>query len=207
MAESVTATGAGMRDFLDWAAKKGELNASTANALRVAASKVLASEDDPDGVDVRSLSVDHCLERFENLSRAQYTSASMATYKTRFRNAVSMYLAWVDNDPTWKTVMKVRGVARSRKPPVPPAGPAAHDDQPLEGFTGGQPGHPRGNMAPTVTYQMPLRPDLLVQIQLPVDLTRADAERVAKFVESLAFDKPSHTGSANVPDASEGVED
>jgi hypothetical protein len=41
-----------------------------------------------------------------------------------------------------------------------------------------------------VTYHLPLRPDLIVQLQLPVDLTPGDAARVAAFVKSLVFEAP-----------------
>lgn len=38
-----------------------------------------------------------------------------------------------------------------------------------------------------VSYEMPLRPGLLVRFTLPSDLTHDDADRVASFVRSLAF--------------------
>lgn len=38
-----------------------------------------------------------------------------------------------------------------------------------------------------IAYDLPLRPDLLVRLTLPADLTKADADRVAEFVQSLAF--------------------
>ena len=40
----------------------------------------------------------------------------------------------------------------------------------------------------TITYDLPLRPDLVVRLSLPLDLTAADAERVAGFVRSLVFE-------------------
>ena len=41
--------------------------------------------------------------------------------------------------------------------------------------------------ARTVTHAFPLRSDLIVHIELPIDLTRVDAARLAAFVASLAF--------------------
>jgi hypothetical protein len=40
-----------------------------------------------------------------------------------------------------------------------------------------------------VTYPYPVRPGLLAQVSLPADLTAKEADRVAKFVASLAFDE------------------
>jgi hypothetical protein len=41
-----------------------------------------------------------------------------------------------------------------------------------------------------VSYPFPLRPGMLAQISLPADLTKAEAKRLAAFVESLAMDEP-----------------
>lgn len=41
-----------------------------------------------------------------------------------------------------------------------------------------------------VAYDIPLRPDLMIRITLPIDLTAEDADRVAGFVRTLVF-KPS----------------
>ncbi len=38
-----------------------------------------------------------------------------------------------------------------------------------------------------MAYDFPLRRDLITRITLPVRLTRADADRIAAFVETLPF--------------------
>jgi hypothetical protein len=38
-----------------------------------------------------------------------------------------------------------------------------------------------------IAHDMPIRPDMIVRIVLPFDLTMADADRIAAFVRSLAF--------------------
>jgi hypothetical protein len=42
-------------------------------------------------------------------------------------------------------------------------------------------------LGPMLVYNFPLRPDLVVRLSLPADLTGAEAERFAGFVRSLAF--------------------
>lgn len=171
------------------AGHEGALNETTARALKGAANRVLQVEDDPDHVDLRSLDVEAVLDRFETLYRTGYTSGSMSTYKTRFRQAITMYLAWLDQDPHWKSVVKSRRTA------------PREDVSAVSVMSGRQ--RATSEVQPTdaghrlVTHHLPLRPDLLVRIELPVHLTRTDAERIAAFVRSLAFDD----GQAMVQDA------
>lgn len=202
MTDFQTATSAGLREFLDWAGGRGEINPTTAAALKGAVGQVLQVEDEPDQVDIRSVDVEDTLDRFENRFRTKYTSGSMSTYKTRFRQAVSMYLAWLDKDPAWKSVVRSRrststasrtrvtnagrGTTSGPVDAVPTSGEAAAQEAPLVATSD------------LVRYHLPLRPDLIVQIELPVNLTKSDAERVASFVRSLAFDEPSSSGAPDV---------
>jgi hypothetical protein len=41
-----------------------------------------------------------------------------------------------------------------------------------------------------MTYDVPLRPDLIVRLTLPIDLTETDAKRLSSFVDALAFSGP-----------------
>lgn len=43
---------------------------------------------------------------------------------------------------------------------------------------------------PVTTYDVPLRPDLIIRMTLPVDLTEADADRLAAFFRGLVFSDP-----------------
>jgi len=38
-----------------------------------------------------------------------------------------------------------------------------------------------------IQHPFPLRPDLMIFLELPVDLTEVDAERIATFVRGLAW--------------------
>jgi len=118
-----------------------------------------------------------------------------------------MYLAWSDGDPTWKNVRTRRtsGTPRvGRAALTKTTDTDVNASDPDQGSVLLQSLHRRTMSAPTVTYQLPLRPDLLIQIQLPVDLTQTDADRVAAFVRSLAFDRPM-PASRSDDEADEGV--
>ena len=43
---------------------------------------------------------------------------------------------------------------------------------------------------PVATYDVPLRPDLIIRMTLPVYLTEADADRLAAFFRGLVFPEP-----------------
>jgi hypothetical protein len=190
MAEINTGTGAGLREFLDRAASRGDLNSSTAHGLKAVATKVLEIEEDPDGVDIRSLDVENLLERFAILQRAQYTPGSMRTYQSRFRNAVTMYIAWLDNDPNWRKVVKSRQPSersgKAGKPTLPEQDQATPN--PVRVADADTSIARDSDIPPMVNYRLPLRPDLIIELTLPVDLTASDAARVASFVKSLSFD-------------------
>jgi hypothetical protein len=200
MAEMDSATTAGLYEFLDWAGSKGELNLTTAGALKGAVGKILQVEDNPSSVDIRSLDVENVLGRFETRYRTGYTSGSMTTYKTRFRQAVAMYLAWLDKDPRWKTIVKNRRATDTAKGrgsvSTGASSSAASVTTPPQSAATNAFGSADATSR-LVKHHLPLRPDLLVQIELPVHLTRADAERVAFFVKSLAFDDSPLTRDAD----------
>ncbi|MBL0749399.1 hypothetical protein [Nocardioides baculatus] len=189
MSESAAeGTGAGLQDFLAWAGRTGEMNPTTAEAWAVACRRVLALEDDPENVDLRQVDVDTLLSRFENLNRTKFTSSSMKTYQSRFRAAVTAYLAWLANEP-WKPAKRL---SRKKSDSGNGSGAATPASGATEKSTThaavSTPKQPAHETAPRlVTYQVPLRPDLMISISLPVDLNEADAARISAFVSSLAF--------------------
>src|SRR5450759_3976332 len=197
MTEAKDGTGAGLLLFLAWAGDKGELNSVTAKALASAVRAMLSIEAEPNLVDIRSLDVDRLMERFDTLNRTKYSTGSMSTYKSRFRQSVAMYLAWLDNNSSWKMAGKSsRGSSsqqtRSGRPrkagTVDGAATAPEPDLAAQG----------AQVPRLVAYDVPLRPDMIVRLTLPFDLTQSDAERVATFVRSLAFapaPRPAPAGS------------
>lgn len=192
-------TGSGLLAFLKRLGERGEINASTADNLRRAAGKILEIEGDLDGIDIRTLDVDSLLDRFETLRRLDYNADSMQTYKSRCRQAVALYQAFLAGDPDWKASVRrdgpskatsgrlvARRAAKTRpepKPRTPPETPP----QPAETTSSAAGAHEAPAVPRLVTYDVPLRPDLIIRLSLPVDLTEADAERLAALIRSLAF--------------------
>jgi hypothetical protein len=179
-------TGAGLLEFLDWASRKGEINPSTASSWSTACRRVLAIDDSPEDVDLRQLDIERFLDRFENLHRTDYSTGSLETYKSRFRQATNAYLGWLANDPSWKPA---RRILTRKKPGTAATSQKAREDQQTKIEGAASPPQPpqHGGAPRLIAYTIPLRPSLMVDLTLPVDLSSADAERIATFVRSLAF--------------------
>jgi len=171
VSEISSGTRAGYVEFFAGLAQRQEIDRSNAKNYLHAGSRVMSVESA--AVDVRDLNVDDVLARFE-AQNPDLSPESVKTYRSRFRVGIAMYRAFLDGDDDWKNAgrsVSVRdavatGQARGRVQP-----------------DGDVPGR-------IIAYDLPLRPDLLVRINLPVDLTTADADRLAAFVRSLAFDRP-----------------
>jgi hypothetical protein len=189
-------TGAGLTAFLDWAGGKGELNPTTAKLYRSTVKKVLAVEDDWQHVDVRKVNVDNLLDRFEMLNRTRYSQGSMATYRTRFRQATEMYRAWLERRPDWK-VAAGRTVTIRRKRAAKASATDAGSKAPAPNAPDRSEPVRASSDVRLIAYDLPLRPDLVVRLNLPIDLTATDAARVATFVESLAFGDSSASAAAS----------
>jgi len=203
MAEAHDGSGGGLDLFLEWAGRTGEMNPTTANSYRTAAGKILGVTEDTDGTDVTTLDIEAVLARWENLNRTKYSSGSLLTYKSRFRQAVTMYKAWLVKDPDWKQAGKGSSATGS-KPATKQGRPRKSADAPTRLASSdivtndGRPSDLAG--VRMVAYDMPLRPDLLVRLTLPIDLTKHDAERISAFVSSLAFTSANAVSTATSTD-------
>jgi hypothetical protein len=200
MSDVHAGSGAGLLAFLSWAASKGELPEARVSNLRVAVNNVLAIEAEPDEVDIRSIDIEGILDRFEILNRVRYNSSSMQTYRSRFRQAVEMYRAFLEGGTSWKSVARLTKAARSstgngaRKKVAPSASARPQAKPSSESTSAGATGATvpvQDKGTPLIAYDLPLRPDLIVRLTLPVGLTPEDADRLASFVRSLAFVQPS----------------
>jgi hypothetical protein len=186
-------TGSGCIAFLDWAGKRGEVSAATAESMAVAVRKVLAVEAEPDGVDLRKVDPQDLFGRFETLNRLNYTTASLKAYRTRFFRAYGMYMSWLDKRPDWKTASASSNPAAAR-PAVRGSNSASAKRKPrvAGNATVTNPAPAKAPLAPDeamVPYDMPLRRGLRARLVLPEMLTRDDAKRLCSFIDSLAFDQ------------------
>lgn len=178
-------TGTGLLRDISRRIEAGSLPRPTGSAQITAVRRILGLSAGWESRDIRDLDVEQQLERFEAESGADYTPGSLSTYKTRFRKAVAAYLTEFD------------GQGNASTPPEEPTGRiftptyASHE----VGTTRLRPTTPRADRrdkAPPPPgmerFTFNVRPGQLAYLELPVDLTKAEAKRLAAFVDALAVD-------------------
>jgi hypothetical protein len=165
--------------FLDHAGDKGLMPAATAQALAVATRNVLGILAENEKADLSQLDLDAAIKRFNNKRARDFNPTSLKEYGRRIRRAVDLFLSWRE-DPANFTI-------KSRTPSAPrkkdkghansePITREAPTDQPPEEASG------------TFRSALPIRPGLVVTLMnVPYDLTDAEAERIATFVRMLAL--------------------
>jgi hypothetical protein len=166
-------------EFLDHAGDKGLMPAATAQALAVATRNVLGILTDNERGDLRQLDLEAAIKRFINKRAKDFNPASLKEYGRRVRRAVALFLGWRE-DPANFTI-KTRTTSASRKKDreadyeEPEIKQAPTEQIPDE-------------VAGTYRSAVPVRPGLVVTlVNIPYDLTSAEAERIAGFVRMLAL--------------------
>jgi hypothetical protein len=166
-------------EFLDHAGDKGLMPAATAQALAVATRNVLAILSDAEKSDLSQLDLDTAIRRFTNRRAKDFNPTSLKEYGRRVRRAVGLFLNWRE-DPANFTI-KTRNTSSPRKKDKGTANsePAVRDMEQVP-----------DDVAGTYRSSVPVRPGLVVTlINIPNDLTSAEAERIAGFVRMLALDR------------------
>ena len=178
-------TGAGLISFLTWAIDKNELVSSTASALRTGCQKVLAVDQSWQSIELRSADVDSMLVRFQNKHRGDMKDRTREQYAQRFRQAVEMYIRWLDGD-AWKPSTRVQH-------PKSPLGSSIQNTSTVNGPQGlSNPSPPKSEINVRLqngflTYPYPIRPGIQASIILPEDLTPEEAKRLSAFIAALAI--------------------
>ena len=201
MSDMSSGTGEGLLLFLDWTIEKSELPRPTASALKTASKKVLSVEEEWQGVNLRGLNTEDLLRRFSIRSRSEYTEKSLTVYRQRFTQAVNMYLTYLD-DGDWRPRHGRTSSATRNGAPKNATGKQNNSTTAphLEPATQSPVEQAPAQAAPSVhaavldpgliEYPFPIRPGLRARLILPDDLTSSEAERVAAFIKTLAFDTP-----------------
>lgn len=188
-------TAAGLLSFIEWTISRHELVPATATTYRTAARRVLEGEGDPASIDLRRIDVDELLRRFANRRRGDFKEQSLNAYAMRFRQALSMYLSYLDGGDWRPTPRAARrqddktDSAGRRRPSMPPRTAVE------SGNADTDPPHPdsRAVAAAMITFPLPIRPGVRGQLVVPEDLTAAEAQRISQVVAALVV-------GANDPD-------
>lgn len=166
--------------FLDHAGDKGLMPAATAQALAVGTRNVLGVLAEDEKADLGQLDLDAAIKRFTNKRARDFNPSSLKEYGRRIRRAVELFVDWREDPANFK--IKTRATAG----PGPREKKEARDSEP--------PGREAGSeqavdeVAGTYRSSVPVRQGIVVTlVNIPKDLTSAEAERIASFVKMLAL--------------------
>ena len=132
--------------------------------------------------DLRTLELAPVVKRFHNKRAHDFTPQSLKEYERRVNRAVKLYLEWKADPSTFKVA--IRSTQSARRRTKVPLLDEPSDPPPISGFES-----PFQPIPGTYQTSVPLGPGRIVTIaNLPMDLTKAEADRLVKFVQMLALE-------------------
>lgn len=172
-------------DFLDYLARKGLMNKTTASARKAAANKILGILEADEAEDVTALDLDDVLMRFSNIAGANYTPDSLNTYKSRLKSAIEDFISYVENPMSFRPSVANTGRRTTERQKASPGDEKSSRPMPVSKRETST-----FLLAPAASVSIlpiPIRPDLTVHVQgLPYDLTSAEAAKIANVIRAMA---------------------
>jgi hypothetical protein len=170
-------------EFLDYLARKGLMNKTTASARKAAANKVLGILDAHEAEDVTSLDLDDVLMRFSNIAGANYTPESLNAYRSRLKSALEDFKSYIENPMAFRPSVANTGRKSAERQKASTSedrsNKATPKKEPSTFF--------QAPVASVSILPIPIRPDLIIHVQgLPYDLTVAEAAKIANVIRAMA---------------------
>ncbi len=196
------ATGEGLIRFLDYVGEKGLVNQGTAKAYRITSREILSTvegEETWESVDLRGLDVDDLLARFATKAGMRYTPKSLQTYRSRFRKALGLYIEYLQDPGGWRPAKpqpRPGASGRGRRATVAAAtepvraGNAIWAPSTSADLEAGA--HSYAQRLDMHNYTYPIRREgrtVFATLQLPVDLSMKEAERIGAYLRTLAVEE------------------
>lgn len=168
-------------DFLTHAGKRGLMPAATATALGVAVRNVFGVLKENEQNDLSRVDVDAVFKRFTNKRKRDFSPGSLKEYDRRVRRALDLYVKWRDDPANFSVKTRATSAAGTKQRNE---GVGVRPTDTSEPHVRGQASPPQG---PGYTSSIPIRTDWVVTLtNIPPDLTRPEADRLATFVRMLA---------------------
>lgn len=165
--------------FLKQAGMEGLINPATARARRNALDHLAGELNEGEQADIRMIDVDQLVSRFHKLEGSSIRPETLELYGERLKKGLDDYLRWLDAPSkfTPSARERVRNFARGSV-----AAPALNDEQ-----RAAERIRLEATENPSRIVPVPVRSDHVVYIDnLPLDLTPAEAERIARIVRAFA---------------------
>lgn len=160
--------------FLKHAGMEGMINPAVARARRKAVERLVDEMTETERADVRQLDVDELASRFHKLEGSSIRSEALSLYAERVRMAQTDFLAWTESPAGFQSV----GGEQRR---AVPRGSITPEREVAERIILESTENP-SNIVPIA-----LRDDETVYVaNLPLDLTRQEADRIARVVRAFA---------------------
>jgi len=178
--------------FLKQAGMEGLINPAAARSRRNAVEQLHAEMTEHERLDVRKLDVDELASRFHKLEGSSIRVEALALYVERFKMALIDFTKWNEQPAGFETIggERARAIPR-RKDGRPGVSPEQAEAERicLEVCD-----------TPTDVVPVALRRDLTVHIAgLPMDLTRAEADKIVRVVRAFVLDSEDEAGSESSP--------
>ena len=159
----------------NFVAEKGLMNKNSANALRTACSHILGVLDDWETTDINELDLEVVIKRFQNLKRRDFKPQTLDAYGKRFQQAVELFRDFNRDPSSWSHKSRANTSSETRRNKTP------QKTVEVKNETKNDIGRPSG----LIDYPFPLRPDTIVALQLPTDLTEDEVKRLQAFIQAL----------------------
>jgi len=174
-------------DFLKQAGMQGLINPASARSRRNAFERLGRELTDEERRDVRRIDVSDLASRFHKLEGSSIRPETLEVYVQRTRQALNDFLGWKKDPDSFVSAGRERSHAFNRLA----GGRAAlsPEQRAAERIT------LQAIENPTDVVPVPIRPDQVVYLaNLPLDLTEAEAERIAGIVRAFAHRSGSTDG-------------
>jgi hypothetical protein len=169
--------------FWDLVSEMGLIKRNTARALSVATRKVLSVEENWETLDITTMDLDAIIETFKRLSSEAYNTETINAYVNNFRRALNVYLDYLDDPAGWRQfaasesgrTLELEVRSDWRRGEWIKASPFEEEIE-------------KGPEADVRTYAFRLRSGCVVDLELPIDLSRKDVNRIKTFLDALLLD-------------------
>jgi hypothetical protein len=177
-------------DFIGYAVEKGLVNTNTGGGWRSAASKIL--EDFGDDDDLAGIDVPSEVLRYNNRHPGVLSPDSLNQYQKRVITILAEFTKYQNNPTTYKGVLRGPIVSKGdsakkdgKRPPLkqlsaPDTSAVAQTEAPQHRLS--------AVTESSLMMPFPLRPNFLVQIIVPRDMTKDEASRLCTFISALGQD-------------------
>lgn len=162
--------------FMRQSVQSGTINPQTARSRKLAAEQLLVELKSHERNDMRLVDVEELASRFHKLQGSTIRAESMAVYKSRLRDALADFTAWVDDPEAFQPRESEFRLTRDLLKNEPDDHRQAREELALN--------PPR---TPLEIFPVPIRENLVVYIQnVPLDMTRKEADKIAAVIKALA---------------------